>query len=197
MAKKTLVLVRHGQTLFNAKNRIQGWCDSPLTELGLQQARNTAAELKKRGYAFDAAYASVSERAWRTLEEIYDGPYTLERELKEMNFGALEGDPEEWYPDFDARERLQTEKGGESHEQVAERMEKTVRDILKRDGSTILIAGHGVAIWAVVRRLMNHMVPFPGNAAFYALEYDTETEAFELKEMYNVLQPKGESDHEN
>ncbi|MCF0260538.1 MAG: histidine phosphatase family protein, partial [Erysipelotrichaceae bacterium] len=169
--------------------RIQGWCDSPLTELGIQQAQNTAAELKKRGYTFDTAYSSVSERAWRTLEEVYDGPYTLERGLKEMNFGELEGDPEEWYPDFAAREQLQIERGGESYEQVADRMEKLVRDIVKRDGNSILIAGHGVGIWAVVSRLMNRIAPFPGNAAFYVLEYDTETEAFELKDMFNVHEP--------
>ena len=36
--KKDLYLMRHGQTLFNVRRRIQGWCDSPLTELGKQQA---------------------------------------------------------------------------------------------------------------------------------------------------------------
>ena len=106
-----------------------------------------------------------------------------------MNFGELEGDPEEWYPDFAAREQLQIERGGESYEQVADRMEKLVRDIVKRDGNSILIAGHGVGIWAVVSRLMNRIAPFPGIAAFYVLEYDTETEAFELKDMFNVHEP--------
>ena len=198
MSRKTLVLVRHGQTLFNQKERIQGWCDSPLTPLGLQQAKETGLELKKRGYTFDAAYSSVSERAWRTLEEIYDGPYSLKRELKEMNFGALEGDPEDWYPDFDKREQLQVQQGGESHEQVADRTEQIVRQIMKQPGNSILIAGHGVGIGAVVLRLLNRMVPFPGNAAFYALAYDTQTEQFELLDMYNVHESaKEEEDNGN
>lgn len=37
--KKTLYLMRHGQTLFNARKKIQGWCDAPLTELGIKQAK--------------------------------------------------------------------------------------------------------------------------------------------------------------
>lgn len=38
---KTLYLVRHGETLFNIQNKIQGWCDSPLTENGVAQAKKT------------------------------------------------------------------------------------------------------------------------------------------------------------
>ena len=37
--KKTLYLMRHGQTLFNVQHKIQGWCDAPLTELGIKQAK--------------------------------------------------------------------------------------------------------------------------------------------------------------
>ena len=44
--KKDLYLMRHGQTLFNVRRRIQGWCDSPLTELGKQQALKAKEYLK-------------------------------------------------------------------------------------------------------------------------------------------------------
>ena len=40
MYEKTLYLMRHGQTLFNLQHKIQGWCDSPLTELGIKQAKS-------------------------------------------------------------------------------------------------------------------------------------------------------------
>lgn len=40
--KKTLYLMRHGQTLFNKRRKVQGWCDSPLTELGIKQAEAAA-----------------------------------------------------------------------------------------------------------------------------------------------------------
>ena len=46
---KTLYLMRHGETMFNAQHRIQGWCDSPLTERGIEQARAMGAKLRERG----------------------------------------------------------------------------------------------------------------------------------------------------
>ena len=45
--KKTLYLMRHGQTLFNLQHKIQGWCDAPLTPLGIKQAQNIGAEVIK------------------------------------------------------------------------------------------------------------------------------------------------------
>ena len=47
--KKDLYLMRHGQTLFNVRRRIQGWCDSPLTELGKQQALKAKEILEEKG----------------------------------------------------------------------------------------------------------------------------------------------------
>ena len=49
-------LMRHGQTLFNTLNRIQGWCDSPLTEKGQDQARQVRAYFEKHGLTFDQYY---------------------------------------------------------------------------------------------------------------------------------------------
>ena len=45
--KKTLYLMRHGQTLFNVRRKVQGWCDSPLTELGIKQAEIAAKYFKE------------------------------------------------------------------------------------------------------------------------------------------------------
>lgn len=58
-----LYMMRHGQTLFNVLKRKQGWCDSPLTELGIEQAKRAGEELRERGITFDHAYSSTSERA--------------------------------------------------------------------------------------------------------------------------------------
>ena len=49
--KKTLYLMRHGQTLFNLQHKIQGWCDAPLTELGIKQAQSASEYFKKIGRA--------------------------------------------------------------------------------------------------------------------------------------------------
>ena len=65
---KTLYLMRHGETQFNAQHRIQGWCDSPLTERGIEQARAMGARLHDRGVRIDHAYCSTAERAADTLE---------------------------------------------------------------------------------------------------------------------------------
>lgn len=52
-----LYLMRHGQTLFNTLNRIQGWCDSPLTEKGREQARQVRAYFEKHDMTFDSIIA--------------------------------------------------------------------------------------------------------------------------------------------
>ena len=62
---KHLYMMRHGQTLFNVRRRIQGSCDSPLTELGIKQAE-AARELIK-DIPFDHYYSSTAERASDTL----------------------------------------------------------------------------------------------------------------------------------
>ena len=59
---KKLYLMRHGQTLFNLQNKIQGWCDSPLTELGQYQAKVAGQYFKDHQITFDHAYCSTSYR---------------------------------------------------------------------------------------------------------------------------------------
>ena len=94
---KTLYLMRHGQTLFNKRHRIQGWCDAPLTDLGVYQAQVAGQYFKNAGITFDAAYSSTSERACDTLEIVTNGslPYQRVKGLKEWNFGTFEGESED------------------------------------------------------------------------------------------------------
>lgn len=91
---KTLYLMRHGQTLFNVQQRIQGWCDSPLTELGIQQAKKAGQYFKEHQIHFDHAYSSTSERCCDTLELVTDMPYTRLKGLKENFYGELEAESE-------------------------------------------------------------------------------------------------------
>ena len=67
---KDLYLMRHGQTFFNQEGLVQGACDSPLKELGQNQARQAGAYLKERGIRFGQLYSSTQERASDTLELI-------------------------------------------------------------------------------------------------------------------------------
>ena len=82
--KKILYLMRHGQTLFNLQHKIQGWCDAPLTPLGIKQAQ--MAKEYFTNITLDHAYASTSERASDTLEIITDMPYTRLKGFKRMEF---------------------------------------------------------------------------------------------------------------
>ena len=74
--------MRHGETLFNKRRKIQGWCDSPLTKTGILQAK--AAKKCLKDISFDHYYSSTSERCCDTLEIIIgqDTPYKRLKQLK-------------------------------------------------------------------------------------------------------------------
>ncbi|ABS22093.1 MULTISPECIES: 2,3-diphosphoglycerate-dependent phosphoglycerate mutase [Bacillus cereus group] len=92
-----LVLIRHGQSLWNLENRFTGWTDVDLSENGLHEARTAGAILKKNGYTFDVAYTSVLKRAIRTLWIILHEmdlawvPVHKSWKLNERHYGALQG----------------------------------------------------------------------------------------------------------
>ena len=78
---KHLYLMRHGETLFNVRRKIQGWCDSPLTENGVKQAKAVREILKD--IQFDHYYSSTAERCCDTLEIVTD--YKVEyKRLKQL-----------------------------------------------------------------------------------------------------------------
>lgn len=84
---RKLYLIRHGQTLFNVRKKTQGWCDSPLTPLGIQQAQQARAYFQSQNIVFDAVYSSTSERCCDTTELLVDQPYMRLKGLKEWHFG--------------------------------------------------------------------------------------------------------------
>lgn len=90
-------VTRHGKTLFNTTDRIQGWCDSFLTEEGIEVAQSLGRGLKLDGIHFDAVYSSDLGRARQTgrfiLAELgqEDMPVIEREELREANFGRFEG----------------------------------------------------------------------------------------------------------
>ena len=68
----TVVLLRHGQSLWNKIPTFTGWCDVPLTDLGIEQAEGAAHLMKEKGYDFDLVYSSELKRAYRTAEVVLD-----------------------------------------------------------------------------------------------------------------------------
>ncbi len=95
--KYKLVLVRHGQSVWNLENRFTGWTDVDLTEQGIAEARAGGQLLKDGGYEFDIAYTSVLKRAIKTLNIIQEEmglewiPVIRAWQLNERHYGALQG----------------------------------------------------------------------------------------------------------
>ncbi len=94
---KKIVLLRHGESVWNKENRFTGWTDVGLTEEGLAEAKAAGQLLKAEGYAFDIAYTSVLKRAiktlWTVLEEMDRMWIPIEHNwrLNERHYGALQG----------------------------------------------------------------------------------------------------------
>ena len=92
-----LVLIRHGESVWNKENRFTGWTDVDLSAQGLTEAREAGRVLKAAGLTFDAAYTSVLKRAIRTLQTILDEmdlmwlPVTKAWQLNERHYGSLQG----------------------------------------------------------------------------------------------------------
>ena len=92
-----LVLLRHGESLWNKENRFTGWTDVNLTEGGIQEAHSAGKILKDSGYHFDIAFTSVLKRAIRTLWIALDEmdlmwiPVQNSWRLNERHYGALQG----------------------------------------------------------------------------------------------------------
>jgi len=92
-----LVLLRHGESTWNEENRFTGWTDVDLSEKGIAEAKRAGQTLKKQGYFFDVAFASVLKRAVRTLWIVLDEadlmwiPVYLSWRLNERHYGALQG----------------------------------------------------------------------------------------------------------
>lgn len=142
--KKDLYLMRHGQTLFNVRRKIQGWCDSPLTELGIQQAQSAKELLKD--ISFDHYYCSTAERASDTLELITDKPYIRLKGLKERYFSVFEGESEDLNADITQFDNIFPLFGGEYSYEVRDRMVKTLTEIMeKEDHHTVLAVSHAGA----------------------------------------------------
>ena len=91
-----LVLVRHGESVWNKENKFTGWTDVELSSQGINEAIDAGLVLKKEGYEFDIAYTSMLKRANDTLDYILkvlneDIPIFKSWHLNERHYGALQG----------------------------------------------------------------------------------------------------------
>lgn len=166
-----LVLIRHGQSLWNLENRFTGWIDVPLTDGGRQEARR-AAELI-RDLRFDVAYTSALSRAQETLDIILDlispgqrPPVIRDPALNERHYGDLQGLNKEetirrhgaeqvklWRRSYDV---APPGPGGESLELCARRtlpfFERAI-GIDLQEGKNVLVVAHGNSNRSIVMKL--------------------------------------------
>jgi 2,3-bisphosphoglycerate-dependent phosphoglycerate mutase len=162
-----LVLVRHGQSLWNLQNRFTGWVDVPLTAQGEAEARRAGAQL--RGQRFDVAYTSALTRAQETLRLIVeesgiDVPVIRDAALNERDYGDLAGldkaataqrygadQVHTWRRSFDV-----APPGGESLKDTAARtlpfFERAILEDV-RAGRDVLVVAHGNSNRSIVMRL--------------------------------------------
>lgn len=176
---KNLYLIRHGQTLFNEVKKIQGWCDSPLTELGKKQALQAKEILSS--ISFDHYYSSTSERCCDTLELIIGEQYYERcKGLKEVNFGLLEGESEYLLPRaFEDYDIVIPKYQGESPQEVIKRFSETCIEFMnKEDHETVLACTHGgiliyaLLTWVGAEKVMPILKTGLPNCAILHFTYD-------------------------
>lgn len=178
------IFVRHGKTHFNEINLTQGWCDSPLSQLGVKQVENMSLQLKD--YCINKAYTSPLGRAVETSEIILQSHNiapVYDKRLKEVNFGILEGintqfvrelhvESSDW---MDTLEMDYRPYKGEDLHSVITRQREVINDIVEnsQEDDTILVVGHGCSLYGLVKTLVPHdaRVRFPDNATAIIVDY--------------------------
>jgi probable phosphoglycerate mutase len=147
-----LCLIRHGETAWNAEQRLQGWTDIPLNPTGQAQAAAVARELA--GIGFDAVYSSPLQRALHTAQAIAGSrPIVLEPRLRERHFGELQGltrgEIAAGFPaiqaELNARSPGYQPPGGESLQDFAARVLAVFKQLRQRHhgGQQLLLVAHG------------------------------------------------------
>ncbi|WP_338217318.1 histidine phosphatase family protein [Companilactobacillus muriivasis] len=186
---KTLYLMRHGETLFNQLHLIQGACDSPLTQKGIDSAKTASKHFKDLGIKFDHAYSSTQERASDTLELVTDQPYQRIKGIKEWNFGVFEAKPEYLNPPNKPGQNTYgdffVQFQGEADYAVQNRMNETLTNIMEnaKDNENVLAVSHSGAIymfllkWMKVQDILDK-VSFH-NCAVVKMSYDDGKFSFE------------------
>ncbi|MDD5750193.1 MAG: 2,3-bisphosphoglycerate-dependent phosphoglycerate mutase [Candidatus Pacebacteria bacterium] len=167
---RKIVLLRHGESVWNRDNMFAGWVDVELSDRGVRQAKEAAVILKKEGFLFDTAFASILKRAVHTLEivlkemNLSDVVIIEDERLNERHYGSLQGvNKKEAVRKFGEEQVRKWRRGyedrppeGESLADVVERVELCWQEKIIpaiREGKSILISAHGNSLRALVKIL--------------------------------------------
>lgn len=192
----TLYVTRHGETEWNTKGRMQGWNDSPLTNLGIKQANWLHERLRDK--KFSAIYSSPSGRAYKTAE-ILKGERNIEiiarDALKEIDLAEWEGldqklikekDEDQFYNFWNAP-HLYKPLCGEDFLQLQHRITKGINEIVKEHkDETVLIVTHTMTLKALMASLENKPIsslwdpPFIKQTSLTIIEIDDDKIKIEM-----------------
>ncbi|WJZ03381.1 Glucosyl-3-phosphoglycerate phosphatase [Corynebacterium freiburgense] len=163
---RRLILLRHGQTEYNASKRMQGQLDTKLSDFGIEQAHNAARYLSQR--PIRAILSSDLSRAHDTaliVSKLIDVPVITDSRLRETNLGEWQGkshqEVDAQYPGARARWRHDVTwapPGGETRLQVAARAREVIDEMMVKfpewEDKTVLLVAHGGTISALVASLL-------------------------------------------
>lgn len=201
----TLYITRHGETIWNTEGRMQGWNDSPLTDLGITQAEWLKERIKD--VKIDAIYSSPSNRAFNTAK-IVRGNRDIEivkhEGLREIGLGQWEGlnqaeikadNEEQHYNFWNAPHLYIPVAKGESFQDLVDRVTPVIKEIVgNHENENVLIVTHTVTLKAIMTVLNNQPIadiwqpPFIKQTSLTVIEFD--------KEDFNILMHGDASHHE-
>ena len=183
-----LLMVRHGETVFNRERRLQGWLDVPLSDFGLAQARACASYLAISPLTpVDRVYSSPLCRARHTAGAISDAvaaDLTTDERLREIDVGEIAGmawdDVAHEYPrlmeEYRRNPAATRYPGGESVFDVSDRAGDFLQSIVTaHEGKTVAVVGHAIILKAVICHILrldvpNHRRMTLGNASLSVAE---------------------------
>jgi broad specificity phosphatase PhoE len=161
-----LLLVRHGETDWNAEGKLQGHTDRPLNDYGRRQAQALADRLASED--IDAVYASDLSRARETAEIVGSKlglPVVVDPDLREKNWGNWEG--------LTSDERLHIEFEGETSEAHRDRTLSAVQRIVERHpGERVVVVTHGGSLRRIQAAVAGFALPVIENCAVWGLAHE-------------------------
>jgi broad specificity phosphatase PhoE len=165
----TLLLVRHGETDWNAEGRLQGHTDRPLNDYGRRQAAALAERLE--GDGITAVYSSDLARARETAEILGQRlglPVVIDPDLRERNWGTWEG--------LTGTERDRVEFVGEPHDAHSQRVLRAVNRIAEiHPDERVVVVTHGGSLRRAQVAILGMALPVVENCAVWAVAHEDGT----------------------
>ena len=203
-----IYFVRHGQTIWNVEKRFQGLSDSPLTELGITQAKLLGEKLKD--IKFDKFYSTSLKRAYDTANYIKgnrEQKVEIFDDFVEISMGDMEGikqeDFKKLYPEqvknffFNQLEYNPSSFGGESFLEVRERVIRGLNKFieLNKNYERVLVVSHGATLKTLLHYISGKDIStlsdeaIPKNTSYTIVKY--ENGKFEIIDFSNISHLEG------